>query len=70
VVQLLLQKEAPDTICAQIGLCSRSVDLTPPPSPNTLECVACEFIMAKVEEFINSSTTEAELVQVRAPFRF
>ncbi|KAJ4459565.1 putative Proactivator polypeptide [Paratrimastix pyriformis] len=57
IIQLLVDKENPQTICTQIKLCNKSV----PQVEITAECAVCRWILVTLESWISSNTTEAEI---------
>jgi len=73
LVELLLNKENPDTICKQIRLCTtalmKEVAASPAFSPadvkvkGATECYVCKLVVGYVENFIKSNSSEAEIIK-------
>jgi len=59
IIQLLVDKENPETVCAQIGLCKRVVA----PVSGATECAVCKWILVEIEKYITNETTEAQIVK-------
>jgi len=55
LIEFIENKENPDTFCAQIGLCPKSV---PEAGPG---CVVCELVVSAVEKFLKENKTEEEI---------
>jgi len=78
LIQLLVQKETPDVVCTQLGVCSSS-------SLNSLKlretiaskikkmqsgqyCTICEFVLQAIDGYIESNTTISEIKQLLDSF--
>eukprot|EP00029_Vermamoeba_vermiformis_P006925 TRINITY_DN284_c0_g1_i1.p1 TRINITY_DN284_c0_g1~~TRINITY_DN284_c0_g1_i1.p1 ORF type:complete len:210 (-),score=55.03 TRINITY_DN284_c0_g1_i1:653-1282(-) len=59
LIQLLLQKETPSVICAQLGLCSSAKLYKPAQSGQY--CTICEFVVQAAEGYIQSNATLKEI---------
>jgi len=58
IIQLLVQKEDPQTVCTKVGLCTkefRGLRATP-------ECAICEFLIKEIEAKLASNKTESEII--------
>ena len=65
IIDYLINKEDPKTLCTQLGICKRmSQEGGAQPGPlGGLECAACEYLMSLVESVLGNNATEAEIVQ-------
>jgi len=61
ILQLLVNKEPPATICTQITLC-KSSKVAKPEAPANLECALCELVMSELEKFVSDNSTETEII--------
>jgi saposin len=61
ILQLLVNKEPPATICTQITLC-KSSKVAEPEAPATVECALCEFVLAELEKLVVSNATEVKII--------
>lgn len=66
IVQYLLNKEDPQTLCSQIGLCARKAAVSAPKkaSPNSLVCPLCEYVVGYLEKLITENSTETEITHL------
>jgi len=66
IIQMLINKESPDTICTQIGLCnstlSAAVVVVPPKETGTEDCVICAWAVGQIEKYVQANHTETEIM--------
>ena len=64
IIDYIINKEDPETLCTQLDLCKRSSEEKQQPGPlKGLECAACEYLMSLVESVLGNNATEQEIVQ-------
>lgn len=67
IIDYIINKEDPQTLCTQIGLCKREMpaqEEPPHPAPlGGLECAACEYLMSLAESVLGNNATEQEIVK-------
>eukprot|EP01133_Synstelium_polycarpum_P002475 gene2475-2816_t len=56
IVNMILNKEDPDTICKQINLCTAAVE------SNEIECMMCDYVVKKVAGYVSSNATEVQVL--------
>jgi len=66
IVQLLVQKEDPQTVCTQIGLCTGKAAAAVAVTAGlrtTPECAICEFLIKQIEAHLEANKTESEIIK-------
>jgi len=65
IIQLLVQKEDPQTVCTQIGLCAKPAVAAAPHHRlrTTPECAICEFLIKEIEAKLEQNKTESQIIQ-------
>jgi len=61
IITMLINKESPDTICSQIGLCN-STKLFVVELKGDEECVICSWVVGQVEKYVQQNHTESEIM--------
>jgi saposin len=67
IIQLLVQKEPPATVCTQLDLCSSTKQEQAPPvhePKGSIECMLCQYIISAAEEYVGSNSTEQEVEEI------
>eukprot|EP00003_Mantamonas_plastica_P025549 TRINITY_DN5029_c0_g2_i2.p2 TRINITY_DN5029_c0_g2~~TRINITY_DN5029_c0_g2_i2.p2 ORF type:complete len:471 (-),score=146.41 TRINITY_DN5029_c0_g2_i2:236-1648(-) len=60
IINMLLQKENPQTICTQLGLCKSTAVVEQ--VQNGELCVLCEFVMSKLEGLLQNNASETKIL--------
>jgi hypothetical protein len=63
IIQRLIQREDPDTICKQLHACSTAIAVEEPVG-GAIECAACDWVMGEIEKYVTSNSTEAEIIKI------
>ncbi|EAL64081.2 saposin B domain-containing protein [Dictyostelium discoideum AX4] len=59
LIQMIVNKESPSTLCAQIDMCASSTEAV----QGILECDICQFIVKQVNKYISGNATEAQILK-------
>ncbi|KAN0042341.1 hypothetical protein ACTFIV_004904 [Dictyostelium citrinum] len=62
LIQMIINKESPSTLCSQIGLCSSSSS-SEKAVEGILECDICKYIVTQVTKYISGNATEAQILK-------
>jgi len=65
IINMLINKEPPATICAQIDLCSNSSTAKLPiniKAGGAMECTICEFLVGQIETYLDNNATETVII--------
>ena len=63
ILQFILKSMTPDEICAELGLCAKSVDVKVEMTEKDSKCVLCEYVMSTVDQLLSNKSSEAEVRQ-------
>lgn len=63
LIQLLLNKEDPQTVCHQVGLCKNATKIVEEKVDASAECAICEFLVKEIEAELAKNSTEAAIMK-------
>jgi len=56
LIELLIQKQPPEVVCKEIGLCPKAQE-------NAVPCVLCQFVITEVEKLLEDHRTEEAIIK-------
>jgi len=63
IIQKILNKESPDTICAQLKVCGQRQPQPVDSENGASECVICQYITSKVYGYLSEPVTEEHIAE-------